>query len=67
MHKILSPGYILAQVLGGMLGAAAIYGNYIHAIDIFEGGHDIRTRATASLFATYAVSYLFQLESTPVY
>jgi len=52
------PGYILAQVLGGMFGAATIYGNYIHAIDIFEGSHDIRTRATASLFATYALDYM---------
>ena len=50
-----SPGYIVGQVLGGFVGAALVYANYIHAIDIFEGGHN-RTQATASLFATFAVS-----------
>jgi aquaglyceroporin related protein len=54
-------GYILAQVLGGIFGSAIVYGNYINAINIFEGGNDIRTQATASLFATYAVSHLFSL------
>ena len=48
--------YILAQVLGGVFGAAVVYGNYVGAIDIFEGGHAVRTRATAGLFATFAVS-----------
>jgi hypothetical protein len=43
-------------VLGGLFGAAVVYGNYASAIDIFEGGHGIRTRATGGLFATYAVS-----------
>jgi aquaglyceroporin related protein len=43
-------------VLGGFVGAALVYANYFHAIDIFEGGH--RTQATASLFATFAVSLL---------
>ncbi|KAF8803372.1 aquaporin [Phlegmacium glaucopus] len=52
------PGYIFAQFLGAIFGAAIVYGNFIHAIDIFEGGHDIRTQATASLFATYALDYL---------
>jgi len=52
------PGYILAQVLGGLLGSAIVYGNYVNAINIFEGGNDIRTQATASLFATYALDYL---------
>jgi len=52
------PGYILAQVLGGMVGSAIVYGNYVNAINIFEGGNDIRTQATASLFATYALDYL---------
>jgi len=52
------PGYILAQVLGGIFGSAIVYGNYINAINIFEGGNDIRTQATASLFATYALDYL---------
>ncbi|KAF8800416.1 aquaporin [Phlegmacium glaucopus] len=52
------PGYIFAQVLGGLFGSAIVYGNYIHAIDIFEGGHNIRTQATASLFVTYSLDYL---------
>lgn len=52
------PEYIFAQVLGGIFGAAIIYGNYIHAINIFEGGHNIRTQATAGLFATYALDYM---------
>jgi aquaglyceroporin related protein len=51
------PVYILAQVLGGVLGSAIVYGNYVNAIDIFEGGHNIRTRATGGLFATYALDY----------
>jgi len=52
------PGYILAQVLGALFGSAIVYGNYINAINIFEGGNDIRTQATASLFATYSLDYL---------
>lgn len=48
--------YIFAQVMGGLVGAGLVYANYIHAIDIVEGGRDIRTQATASLFSTYAVS-----------
>ena len=45
--------FILAQVMGGLVGSAIVYGNYSHAINIFESGH--RTQATAGLFATYAV------------
>nr|VWO98413.1 A necrosis toxin (Ptr necrosis toxin) (ToxA) (Toxin A) [Ganoderma boninense] len=53
------PGYILGQVLGGLCGAAVIYGNYIHAIDLVEGGRDIRTvPGTAGLFGTYALPYM---------
>lgn len=44
-----------AQLLGAMVGAAVVYGNYYHAIDQFEG-HGVRTLATAGLFSTYAVS-----------
>lgn len=55
------PSYILAQVLGGVVGAGLVYANYVHAIDIFEGGHHIRTQATASLFATYALPYMTQV------
>jgi aquaglyceroporin related protein len=41
--------------MGGLVGAAIIYGNYYHAIDIYEGGPGIRTLATAGFFSTYAV------------
>jgi aquaglyceroporin related protein len=49
------PGCIIAQVLGALVGAAIVYGNYFHAIDIVEGGRRIRTLKTAGLFGTYAV------------
>lgn len=43
--------------MGGLCGAGIIYANYIHAIDLVEGGRHIRTvPGTASLFSTYAVS-----------
>ncbi|KAJ2919660.1 hypothetical protein MD484_g709, partial [Candolleomyces efflorescens] len=51
------PGYILAQVLGGLVGAAMIYGLYFGAIDIVEGA-GVRTQATAGIFATYPLSYV---------
>lgn len=51
--------YIFAQVMGGVVGAGLVYGQYIHAIDIFEGGRHIRTKATASLFSSFAVSAYF--------
>jgi aquaglyceroporin related protein len=49
------PAYIAAQVMGGVVGAALVYANYFHAINIFEGGHGIRTLKTAGLFSTFAV------------
>ncbi|KAM5541380.1 hypothetical protein V8D89_004934 [Ganoderma adspersum] len=53
------PGYIFAQVMGGLCGAGIVYANYIHAIDLVEGGRHIRTvPGTASLFATYALPYM---------
>ncbi|KAJ6627832.1 putative aquaporin 4 [Mycena sp. CBHHK59/15] len=52
------PGYIFAQTLGGLVGAALVYANYYHAINIFEGGPDVRTLSTASLFSTYAAGYM---------
>ena len=42
--------------MGGLVGAALVYANYFHAIDIFEGGRGVRTLQTASLFSTFAVS-----------
>ena len=47
--------YIFAQLMGGLVGAALVYANYFHAIDIFEGGRGVRTLKTAGLFSTYAV------------
>jgi len=45
--------------MGGLCGAGVIYANYIHAIDIVEGGRGIRTvPGTAGLFATYALDYM---------
>jgi len=52
------PAYIFAQILGGVIGAGLVYGNYLDAINIFEGDSGTRTRATASLFATYALDYM---------
>ena len=58
------PAYIFAQVMGGLCGAGIIYANYIHAIDLVEGGRHIRTvPGTAGLFSTYAVrpmTFLFR-------
>jgi len=51
------PIYILAQVLGGLVGAAVVYANYFHAINLVEG-QGVRTLTTASLFSTYAASYM---------
>ncbi|KAH8114776.1 aquaporin [Phellopilus nigrolimitatus] len=53
------PAFIFAQLLGGVVGAAITYANYFHAINLFEGGAGVRTvPGTASLFGTYAVSYM---------
>ena len=51
------PVYFFAQLMGALCGAGIIYADYIHAIDIVEGGRHIRTvPGTAGIFATYAVS-----------
>ncbi|KAF8627440.1 hypothetical protein AX17_006254 [Amanita inopinata Kibby_2008] len=52
------PAYILSQLLGGIVGAAIVYANYFHAIDIYEGGRNIRTLRTAGLFGTYPLAYV---------
>lgn len=52
------PGYIFAQLMGGIVGAAIVYANYFHAIDLFEGGNGVRTLKTAGMFATYAADYM---------
>lgn len=51
--------------MGGLVGAGLVYANYIHAIDIVEGGRHIRTQTTASLFSTYAVSPTFSSYKDP--
>ncbi|THU85961.1 hypothetical protein K435DRAFT_868752 [Dendrothele bispora CBS 962.96] len=45
-------------MMGGLVGAAIVYANYIKAIDIVEGGRHIRTLKTAGLFSTYALDYM---------
>jgi len=55
------PGYILAQLLGGFAGAALIYGDYIHLINVHEGGTHVRTMKTATMFATYAAEHMSNL------
>ncbi|KAK7447700.1 hypothetical protein VKT23_013955 [Stygiomarasmius scandens] len=57
VHSIVV-GYIFAQMMGGVVGGGIIYANYIHAIDIVEGGRHIRTLKTAGLFSTYALDYM---------
>ncbi|KAF8998104.1 aquaporin-like protein [Cyathus striatus] len=52
------PGYVVAQLLGAIVGAAIVYATYFHAIDIVEGGHGVRTMKTAGLFGTFPVGYL---------
>ncbi|KZT09234.1 aquaporin [Laetiporus sulphureus 93-53] len=53
------PIYIFSQIMGALCGAGIIYANYIHAIDLYEGGRHIRTvPGTASLFSTYALDYM---------
>ncbi|KJA24023.1 hypothetical protein HYPSUDRAFT_136846, partial [Hypholoma sublateritium FD-334 SS-4] len=51
------PIYIISQIMGGIVGAAVVYANYFHAIDLFEG-HGVRTLSTASLFSTYSLDYM---------
>ncbi|KAF6753133.1 aquaporin-like protein [Ephemerocybe angulata] len=56
------PFYWLAQLLGGIVGAAITYGNWIRAIDIYEGGRNIRTLRTAGFFGTVPLDYVTNLE-----
>lgn len=55
------PVYFMAQLLGGMVGAALVYGNYRSAIDNFEG-HGVRTvtgnTSTAGVFCTYPQPFM---------
>lgn len=56
------PIYVLAQCLGGFVGAGVVYANNVNGIDKFEG-HGIRTvppspTATAAIFCTYPQPFL---------
>ncbi|KAJ4490355.1 putative aquaporin 4 [Lentinula aciculospora] len=52
------PGYLFSQLMGGLVGAAIVYANYFHAINIYEGGPGVRTLLTAGNFGTYPVRTL---------
>ncbi|KAG1731052.1 major intrinsic protein superfamily membrane channel protein [Suillus paluster] len=53
------PIYLLAQLLGALCGSGVVYATYYHAINIVEGGSNIRTiSVTGNLFGTYAADYL---------
>ncbi|KAH8427836.1 MIP/aquaporin family protein [Aspergillus melleus] len=58
------PIYAAAQVLGAMCAAAIIYGNYKSAIDVYEGGANLRTvpgysdTATGGIFCTYPAPFM---------
>ncbi|KAF7925929.1 hypothetical protein BELL_0075g00090 [Botrytis elliptica] len=56
------PIYMLAQVLGAMCAAGVVYANYKSAIDMFEGGNNIRTvglnTSSAGIFCTYPAPFM---------
>ncbi|XP_006462206.1 hypothetical protein AGABI2DRAFT_137001 [Agaricus bisporus var. bisporus H97] len=52
------PFYILAQILGAIVGGAIVYGNYVHAISLVEGGSTVRTMKTAGLFGTFPMPFV---------
>lgn len=55
------PAYFIAQLLGAMGAAFVVYGNYMSAIDAFEGGPGIRTvglnTSSAGIFCTYPAPF----------
>jgi len=57
------PFYIVAQTLGAFVGTAIVYGNYIHAVDLFEGGKGVRTIASASFFSSYPLDFMTNVSS----
>ena len=58
------PKYVLAQALGAMCAAGVVYGNYLSAINAFEGGPSLRTvpgfseTASAGIFCTYPAPFM---------
>ncbi|KIL65468.1 hypothetical protein M378DRAFT_529478 [Amanita muscaria Koide BX008] len=52
------PLYIISQLSGATFAGALAYANYFNAIAIFEGGANIRTLKTASMFSIYPLGYM---------
>ncbi|ETI24730.1 hypothetical protein G647_04100 [Cladophialophora carrionii CBS 160.54] len=58
------PAYMVAQTLGALCASGVVYANYKSAIDVFEGGANIRTvpgysdTATAGIFCTYPAPFM---------
>lgn len=55
------PIYMFAQTLGAFCASGVVYGNYLSAIDQFEG-YGVRTvtgeNATAGIFCTYPAAFM---------
>nr|OQO17374.1 hypothetical protein B0A51_15755 [Rachicladosporium sp. CCFEE 5018]OQO20325.1 hypothetical protein B0A51_12486 [Rachicladosporium sp. CCFEE 5018]OQO23513.1 hypothetical protein B0A51_09506 [Rachicladosporium sp. CCFEE 5018] len=58
------PIYASAQVLGAFCASGVVYANYKSAIDVYEGGPNIRTvpgfseTASAGIFCTYPAAFM---------
>ncbi|KAK5256824.1 glycerol channel [Cryomyces antarcticus] len=56
------PIYMFAQTLGAFCASGVVYANYKSAIDVFEGGPDIRTvglnTSSAGIFCTYPAPFM---------
>ncbi|GAB7339942.1 hypothetical protein MBLNU457_6461t1 [Dothideomycetes sp. NU457] len=58
------PTYVLAQILGAFCASGVVYANYKSAIDVYEGGSNIRTvpgyseHASAGIFCTYPADFM---------
>jgi len=58
------PGYIFAQTLGAFVASGIVYANYKSAIDVYEGGPNIRTvpgyssTASGGIFCTYPAPFM---------
>lgn len=58
------PIYAVAQILGAFCASGVVYANYKSAIDVFEGGPNIRTvpgysdHASAGIFCTYPADFM---------
>lgn len=60
------PIYMFAQTLGAFCASGVVYANYKSAINLYEGGSNIRTvpgysdTATAGIFCTYPAPFMTQ-------